>query len=410
MSANADDAPTTSANSVMAALLPIMAVVFAGFLVIGLAMPVLPLYVHEGLGHGPFVVGLVAGSQFAASLVSRLWAGHFADTSGAKRAVVTGLLIAAFSGLLYFGSFYLAHAPFSSVTILIVGRGFLGAAESFIITGALGWGMALCGPQNTEKVIAWIGMAMFGAFALGAPIGSLIYGRYGFVSVALATTLLPLLALFVVAPLRGVAPIGSGSRPAFNKVAAAVTIPGIALAFSSVGFGAITTFIALLFVKQGWGPVWLAFTVLSVAFILCRLFFGYVPDKVGGIKVAFVCVLVETAGQAMIWLAPSSNWALAGVALSGFGYALVYPGYGIEAVRRVAPENRALAMGTFTAFLDLALGVSGPALGLVASSAGFRAVFLASAIIVACSAGMAAWLMVRGANRQTTNTRMEQHC
>lgn len=77
-----------------------MAVVLAAFLVIGLALPVLPLHVHQGLGLGTVVVGLVAGSQFAASLVSRVWAGHYADSRGARRAVMTGLLAAAVSGLL----------------------------------------------------------------------------------------------------------------------------------------------------------------------------------------------------------------------------------------------------------------------------------------------------------------------
>jgi hypothetical protein len=57
-----------------------MGVVFMAFLVIGLALPVLPLHVHPGLvGLGAFVVGLVAGSQFAAALISRLWAGNYAD-------------------------------------------------------------------------------------------------------------------------------------------------------------------------------------------------------------------------------------------------------------------------------------------------------------------------------------------
>ena len=41
----------------IAALLPIMAVVFVAYLVIGLAMPVLPLHVHQGLGLSTFVVG-----------------------------------------------------------------------------------------------------------------------------------------------------------------------------------------------------------------------------------------------------------------------------------------------------------------------------------------------------------------
>src|SRR3981081_4521557 len=57
-----------------AALMPIMAVVFIAYLVIGLAMPVLPLHVHLDLGLSTFVVGLVSGSQFAASFFSRMWA------------------------------------------------------------------------------------------------------------------------------------------------------------------------------------------------------------------------------------------------------------------------------------------------------------------------------------------------
>ena len=81
------------------ALLPIIAVVFIAFLVIGLALPVLPLHVHQDLGLGTFVVGLVAGAQFAASLLSRFWAGNYADSRGGKRALVTGLLVAAAAGL-----------------------------------------------------------------------------------------------------------------------------------------------------------------------------------------------------------------------------------------------------------------------------------------------------------------------
>jgi MFS family permease len=81
-------------------LLPTMAVVFVAYLVIGIAMPVLPLHVHQGLGLDTFVVGLVTGSQFPVSLISRLWAGHHADSRGAKRAVVAGLLAAAVAGLL----------------------------------------------------------------------------------------------------------------------------------------------------------------------------------------------------------------------------------------------------------------------------------------------------------------------
>jgi hypothetical protein len=66
----------------IALLLPIMGVVLVAFLVIGIAMPVLPLHVHNGLRLNTFFVGLIVGSQFAASLISRPWAGHYADSRG----------------------------------------------------------------------------------------------------------------------------------------------------------------------------------------------------------------------------------------------------------------------------------------------------------------------------------------
>src|SRR6266704_3334518 len=188
--------------SLTAALLPIMGVVFVAFLVIGVAMPVLPLHVHQGLGLSTFVVGLVAGSQFAASLVSRVWAGRHADSRGAKHTVVVGLVAAAAAGLLYLLSLRFVSTPATSVTILLLGRALLGAGESFIVTGAQSWGLTLAGPQNTGKVLAWMGTAMYAAFALGAPAGTALYAGYGVAAIALATTLVPLATLMLVWPLR----------------------------------------------------------------------------------------------------------------------------------------------------------------------------------------------------------------
>ena len=380
-----------TAQGSVADLLPIMGVVFIAFLVIGLAMPVLPLHVHQGLGLSTFVVGLVAGSQFAASLVSRVWAGRHADTRGAKHAVMAGLLASAAAGLLYLLSLRFVSAPELSVTILLLGRAVLGAGESFIITGAQTWGLALAGAQNTGKVLAWMGTAMYAAFALGAPAGTTLYGAYGFTAIALATTVLPFATLMLVWRLRRVAPTAR-ARPDYSKVIAGVWVPGVGLALSSVGLGAVTAFIALLFAARGW-TVWPAFTTFAVAFIFARVVFGHLADKVGGAKVALVCVLIEAAGQALIWLAPWSALALIGAALTGFGYALAYPGFGVEAVRRAPPESRGLAMGVYTAFLDVALGLASPALGLIAGVADIGAVFLVSTLVVLGAAALAMRLL-----------------
>ena len=198
-------------------------------------------------------------------------------------------------------------------------------------------------------------------------------------------------SMLVVAPLRAVAP-SLKKRPSFGKVFSAVWLPGIGLAISGVGFGAVTTFLVLLFAQHVWAQAWLAITLLSIAFITGRVFFGHLPDR-GGVKVALVCILIEAVGQALIWLAPQPALAFVGVTLTGLGYSLVYPSFGVEALRRAPAESRGLAMGAFTSFLDLSLGLTGPALGLVASGVGLDSVFLVSTLVVLGSLAIAARLL-----------------
>jgi len=392
-----EDKPVISTRAVakgssVATLIPIMTVVLIAFLIIGLALPVLPLHVHQDLGFGAFIVGLVTGSQFGASLLSRVSAGHYADRQGPKRAVLIGLLTAIAAGLVYILSLYFTGVPKVSVTILLLGRALLGRAESFIITGAISWGLALVGMKNTGRVIAWIGMAMFAALALGAPLGTALYSVGGFAAVAIAATLIPLVTVLLVSRLSPV-PTQHGARPALKTVAAAVWLPGFGSALSSIGFGAIIAFGSLLAVQREWNPVWLLFTAFAVSLVAARLLLGHAPDRLGGAKVALTCVLIEAAGLGLIWLAPGPITAAAGAALAGFGYSLVYPGLGAEAVRRAPPQSRGLAMGAYTVFLDVALGFGSPALGLVAGWFGFGMAFFVSALLALGAAAISLRLL-----------------
>jgi MFS family permease len=369
-----------------------MAAVLIGFLVIGAAMPVLPLFVRDGLGFGPAMVGVVAGCQFAAALIARIWAGRVADTKGAKWAVMAGLVAATLAGLLYFCSYDLLGLPRVAITVLLAGRATLGAAESFIITGATTWGLARGGVHNAGKVIAWMGTAMFAAFAAGAPLGTALYDRGGFGAVSIAATVAPLATLILIAPLHPATPVRKGG-PGILSMVRRIWLPGLGAALSSVGFGALAAFSSLLFADHGWAPVWLAFSAYAVALVVARVLFGYLPDRIGGARVAFLFVQFEIAGLALMAFAPTALMAACGAALTGFGYSLVFPALGVEAVRRTPPESRGVAMGAYTACLDVALGVSGPALGMLASRTGLSAVFFAAALIVLGAVGVVAQLL-----------------
>ncbi|WP_408058805.1 arabinose transporter [Undibacterium hunanense] len=377
-------AKAVAGGNVFLKLLTLALSVFIGFLTIGMQLPVLPLYLHETLGMSTLVVGLVIGAQFVVALLSRAWAGNFADSRGARRAVVAGLLIVASSGLAYLASLPFVTTPAISVWILLTGRIVLAIGESLVVTGSLGWGIGLVGPQNAGKVMAWVGIAMYAAFALGAPAGIVVNGNFGFAGIAVATILIPFVALAMVALVPAVAPLASKRIP-FYKVFALVLIPGMGLALASIGFGMITGFIALLFAAKNWGNSSLAFTAFGLAFIAARLLFGHLPDKLGGAKVAMVSVAIEAAGLLLIWSADTSTIAYTGVALGGFGYSLAFPGFGVEAARRAPPQSRSVAMGAYVAFLDISLGIASPLAGVIAGQWGVHTVFLAAGVAVGLS-------------------------
>lgn len=380
-------------------LLPLTLAVFIGFLTIGIQMPILPLYLHETLGMGTLVIGLVIGLQFVVALLSRPWAGNFADLRGTKRAVVIGCLLAASSGLVYLVSLAFVATPNTSVWIVVLGRILLALGESLIATGALGWSLGLVGSQNAGKVMVWVGIAIYGAYALGAPLGVAVNNQWGFAGIAAAVAAISFLALAVVVNVHAIA-LTATKRTPFYTVLGAVLWPGMGLALSSVGFGLITAFIALLLAAKQWGNSSLVFTAFGLVFIGARIFFGHLPDKLGGAKVAMVSVAIEAVGLLFIWGAGSAPLAYIGAALTGFGYSLAYPGFGVEAVRRAPPQSRSLAMGAYVAFMDIALGLTTPMAGALAGAKGISSIYLAGTITVALALVIALRLLSENSDIQ----------
>ena len=366
----------------MAITLQVVSIVlftFIGYLNIGIPLAVLPGYVHNHLGYGTVIAGLVISVQYLATLLSRPYASRYIDTRGSKRAVMVGLAGCGLSGVFMLVSTWLTSMPAWSLASLLIGRLVLGSAESLVGSGSIGWGIGRVGAQNTAKVISWNGIASYGAIAIGAPLGVVMVGHLGMWSLGVSIMLLGALGVLLAWP-KLAAPIVSGVRLPFLHVLGRVLPHGTGLALGSIGFGTIATFITLYYATNHWENAALCLSLFGASFISARLLFGNLINRIGGFRVAIACLSVETLGLLLLWLAPNPELALAGAALSGFGFSLVFPALGVEAVNLVPASSRGAAVGAYSLFIDLSLGITGPLVGAVAAGFGFASIFLFAAL------------------------------
>jgi MFS family permease len=355
-------------------LISIVALTFFGYLAIGLPLAVLPTYVDSSLGFGVVWAGIAVSVQYVATILSRAHVGRLCDQYGPRRSVFLGFLAYGLSGALTIASTFTIHVPAASLALLLAGRLALGIGESWVSTAAITWAIGLMGSRETVRIISWNGIATYGGIALAAPFGAWLQGQYGFFAIGVVTIILAV-AGFMLAqtrpPVPGVKEKGIGTGQVLSRVAPF----GVALALASSGFGVVMAFVALFFHSRNWDGAPYALSAFGLAFIGVRLGLAQAVARFGGLPLVRISLVIEIIGLAALAFAPSPTVAIIGAALAGAGFAPVFPALGNEAMERIPPQNRGVALGLYSIFLDVSLGSTGPIAGLFADHLGYAAPF-----------------------------------
>jgi MFS family permease len=166
--------------------------------------------------------------------------------------------------------------------------------------------------------------------------------------------------------------------------------PGVSLSLAAFGQAAFAGFVVLHMEARGLGHGAAVFTAFGAAVVGARVLAGRLPDVVGPRPTAVGAAGCEALGLAIIGSAHSLPVAIAGAIVMGFGFSVLFPSLALIVVNAVGDARRGAALGTFTAFFDIGMGLGGLAAGTIAAVAGYPAVFWVAAGAAAVGGAVAA--------------------
>lgn len=355
-----------------AAFLGVSGATLLGFLAVGAVLPVLPRYVKGPIGSGDLAVGIVTGAFAFSAVAGRPIGGRLADARGRRTIVVAGLLITALAGSLYL-------LPLG-VPGLVAARLVLGVGDGWVFTAGLSWIVDLTPEERRGQAIGLFGLAIWGGLTAGPLIGEIVLDAGSYEAVFVTAALLPLAGALVARRVPDAhAPGAEQPTGARSLLPRGVVAPGIALALANVGYGTVAGFVVLHLADRGIGHGAGVFTAFAAAVVVARLALGRLPDRLGPHVTAAAAGCAEATGLVLIGAAQSVGVAIAGAVVMGLGFSLLFPSLALIAVGRTGQAQRGTAIGAFTAFFDVGVGVGAPIAGAISALAGYPSAFYVAA-------------------------------
>ncbi|AGK46324.1 major Facilitator Superfamily protein [Burkholderia thailandensis MSMB121] len=365
-------------------------ILFVAIVSLGTSLAILPIYVNKVLGLSPYFVGAVVTAESVSTLLSRAYAGRFSDTRGPKTGMIRGLLLMFVAGALCVAALATHGASaYLSFAVVFGSRVLMGVGESLIFTCSGTWPIGLVGREHAGKIMSWVGIAMFLGLAIGNYAGVWSYQHVGLVAGAAAMTGLPLLGTVVVWFIKEVSVHDDAGHLPLSYAVKRVWKAGAGFALANVGYASVTSFLALLFLDNGWnGYAALALALFGIGYVAARLLLGWRADS-SGVNTIVVSLAIEAAGLLCLAYAGTPLYASIGSFLAGFGLSMVYPLLALPAIKSLPEKNIGLALSTYESCFDIGILLAGAAGGIIASHVGYASIFVfafvCSLLAIVCS-------------------------
>ncbi|MEU6076593.1 MFS transporter [Micromonospora sp. NPDC047074] len=376
-------------------IVPLFAAIFLCLLGVGASLAVLPFYVLDELDGNRVEVGVVIAAIAVSAVIARPIAGRIGDRHGYRAVMLGGAVVCAAAGAAYLVA--------GNVGVLVGVRVLHGIGEAAVYTAGAAWLVALAPADRRGRVVGLYGIYMWLGITLGALLGAVLLRTSGYPAVWLFAVLAAVAGAVLVAARPGPQQASPASRAGLLPRSAVA--PGVALSLAGFGYAALAAFVALHMAERGVENGIAAFNAFGFTYVGVRLFVGGLPDKLGAGRVAVGSALVEAVGLLLVAVAPNLLVAVLGGLVIGAGLSLLFPALALLVINRTDPAHQGAALGAFTSFWDIGLVAGAPLAGLVASAAGYPAVFQVMLLAALVSAALSALTMLPRRSRGDQRTR-----
>jgi len=338
------------------------------------------LYIHlpgflQDLGADEIAIGIIFSVTALTAIIAKPPIGRAMDAQGRRVVILVGGLLNVLVCFLYLTVSTLGPWLYT----VRIGHG---VAEAMLFAALFTHAADLVPASRRTEGMALFGVSGLLPMSLGGVLGDLILGYATYRELFLASGVLAVASLLLSLPLRDHPPAADDLPPRGFLTAIAEprllplwfvgTVFAIALA---AHFAFLKTFI----LATGIGSVGLFFTAYSAAAIVLRLFFGWIPDRIGPTRALHPSLGLLALGFVLLAFASTATEVAIAGALCGLGHGFTFPILSGLVVSRARPAERGAAMSLFTALFDGGVLIGGPLLGATIRFAGYPAMFLTAA-------------------------------
>jgi len=353
--------------------------VWCGYSSLGATSQVQPEFLVHRFRASPFVVGAAISLASLAAALMRPFAGRAADNGLGRHVVMLGGACGVLGGV---GQWW---SP--TLSVLLLSRLVMGAAEGALFTGAITLVLRTCEPEKRGSLAGWFGLSMWAGLCTGPALAAWVAQiSRDTTAVWLLVIVLPFIGLVLVSTTATASPAVASTHRQLHRVLMpkGARLPGVAFFLTSYGYGSINSLLILYLVNRHLGGEGIVLSLFAAFFLITRALGSPLVNRLGGRATLLFCILIEVVGLCFIAL-PRLAVILAGAALAGIGVSMLYPAFVFLVVQRVPLAQHGVAVGFMTSFWDMGLVAGGTLGGLVISRGDFPVAFEVAAFLATLS-------------------------